>query len=161
MLANGAIEGFEWLCKQRSDLNINLEDTFDAIWQDVETPAMKKLCAFVCFRNLCGDDDDELEIAASLLEKYPYDVEHKKNYGFDDLVHYLADEGEEISFSDIQRTTEIVVERCGLAAVQNFLGTHSDIVVSDTLIQAAEKNVIANRDELKSLLEKQRVSGQS
>ncbi|KAF9886511.1 hypothetical protein FE257_011418 [Aspergillus nanangensis] len=153
-LCTGLIDAFPWLFEQRPDLDITVDGLFDAVWQDVEVPAMKKLVAF--FGLAAFHDDEEREITVPLMERYPYSRETKENYGLDEILKFLAGDGAEMPMSDSQGMAEIFVERCGLTAVENFLKSRPGIVISDSLVQAAEKNLVANRDELLTFLEKRR-----
>ncbi|KAI9370275.1 hypothetical protein BJX61DRAFT_544805 [Aspergillus egyptiacus] len=153
-LYNGQIDSFPWLRELRPDLDISAEALFDSIWQDADLLPTRKLFAFFGLAAL--HDDDDAELTDGLLEKYPYDGERKENYRFDELVEFLAGDGEELPISDLQRAAAIIVERCSLTAVDKFLESRPAIVVSDALFQAATRNVIANREELLSLLEQRR-----
>ncbi|CAG8371455.1 unnamed protein product [Penicillium salamii] len=153
ILCNGPLEAFPSLFDQRQDPKVTLEDICDSILRDMEAPAEGKMHALVCLMPPC--DDEELGTTRSLLAKYPYDFEHEDNYGFDDLVNFLVRDFT-TPFSDFHRAADLVLERCGLVAVENFLNAQPNVVISDTLLQAAKRNVIANRDELMSLLEKER-----
>ncbi|KAJ5521450.1 hypothetical protein N7527_005565 [Penicillium freii] len=154
-LCNFQVASFPWLHEQRPDLDIVVEDMFNSICQDVEIPAMKKLFAYHGFVALQGDSDDGDDefIPTSLLDKLPYSRELKDNYGFDELVKCLAEAEEDLPLPDVQRKAEIIVERSGLAALEPFLKSNPKIVISETLVQAAKRNVMANQDELMALLE--------
>ncbi|KAJ6028163.1 hypothetical protein N7540_003739 [Penicillium herquei] len=148
-------DAFQWLFYQRPDLNMTWEGTCLAILQDMDISAKKKLIPLSCLE--LPFDVDSLKISPSLLAKYPYDVENGNNYGLDDLIKKLVDDpgDDALPISDPQGMAEIVLERCDLMAVNNFLKTLPEILISKKLIQAAKKNVIANRDELMLLLEKE------
>ncbi|CAG7955365.1 unnamed protein product [Penicillium salamii] len=166
-ICNGLINAFRWLFDQRQDVSVTLEGICDTIFRDMETPARSKIYALVCFTLPC--EYGRFIITPSALAKYPYDLEQKINYGLEDLIDillrgYVFDGGittsgyETMPSSDLQAIAEILLERCGLVAVGRLLEVRPEIVISEALLQAAKKNVIANQDDLISLLEMERNS---
>lgn len=111
-----------------------------------------------------------------MLQDFPYDPSSLNNYSFGDFVKALcglhddsdssddsddSDDEDEDDFPDLpdlpatEWAAEIIVERCGKDAIEGFLKC-KEIPVTDTLIQAAEKNRIADKKELMGFLEQKR-----
>ncbi|GMF72631.1 unnamed protein product [Aspergillus oryzae var. brunneus] len=147
-MSYGQVDVVKWMFDQRPDMNITIESLFHEIWQDGSIEWQSRLAAWMVLSSHTGKS----EISTSLLETYQYSAEHKENYDFDEFVHVFGD----LEVSESERVAEIVFERCNIPAVEDFLKHRPKIIVTDSLVQAAEKNVIANRDALMSLLEKRK-----
>ncbi|KAL4912624.1 hypothetical protein BDW62DRAFT_206335 [Aspergillus aurantiobrunneus] len=146
-----------WLLQQRPDLDIAVDDLIRDVWLDMELPAEHKLLAFFALPELQAVE--EPEITRSMLEKCPYDAERKENYGFDGVVEEIAGSTHcRLPKPELEQLGEIVVERCGHAAVETFLGSTytSNLTITDTILRTAGRNVIADRDVLMSVLAKRR-----
>ncbi|KAL2858246.1 hypothetical protein BJX68DRAFT_228219 [Aspergillus pseudodeflectus] len=146
-----------WLLQQRPNLNIAVDDLLKDVWLDMELPAEHKFLAFFALPEL--QVAEEPEITRSMLEKCPYDAERKENFGLDGVVEEIAGSTHcRLPESELEQLGEIVVERCGHAAVETFLGSTytSNLTITDTILQAAERNVIADRHVLMSVLSKRR-----
>lgn len=169
-LSNGTAESLPWLLEQRPDLNLSPREVFEGIWRSREVSVDIKLQAVEGFMWLEGEPDALLggSLLASVIELHPYDSKAKENYGLREIVEiFFVDEGGKLPASDIQRVAEIIVERGDNETVRKFLeagflesiaerlvqaAEQNNTPMKDDLIRAAEKNVIADREPLISLL---------
>lgn len=122
---------------------------WDEIWQDVVISAERKYRATrAIFHNT------DLEVTASKLQSYPYDPEQKNNYGLDDVVMEIAEDDRILPITE--ETTEIILERCCNKAIKEILEYKPDMLITAKLFQAAERNLIADKESLLSFLAEKR-----
>lgn len=120
-------------------------------WQDINTPANSRLRLLLAYLERTG-----LKLTDAMLEDYPYDGADKNNYDLDETVEVFCTADFLPDVSDTERTAEIVLERCGNKTIQVFLESKPQLQITDSMLQAAGMNVIADKDELMSLLRERR-----
>lgn len=128
-------------------------------WTEVDFDPVGKIFAFMDFllessSNIpdamledwpSGPDDCRLDDVIQWLSGHPLLHFIKRRRGGDFLPQLPTTE----------RTTEIIVERCGKKAIETFLN-YNQITVTDKIIQAGERNKITDQEELMALLEKKK-----
>ncbi|CAG8137063.1 unnamed protein product [Penicillium salamii] len=91
-------------------------------------------------------------ITDSMLQDWPFDPEGKDNYEIGDILKW---KGELFELPSTELTAEIFVERCGNEDIEKFW-EGKQIPVTDHLSQVAERNPIADVEQLKAFLEQKR-----
>ncbi|KAL4942944.1 hypothetical protein BDV06DRAFT_221703 [Aspergillus oleicola] len=162
-LTHHAHEAIPWLAEQRPDLAININEIFDSVWQDNDTPILDKVIAF----DALVESQGNIRLTPLMLERYRIEIENRDTWrgkeseeddsdedewSFDTFVGIITEAGSEISISESERVAEIIVEKCSHETVKDFLESRSDITITDTLVQAVERNVVADPEALRSLL---------
>ncbi|BCR92560.1 uncharacterized protein ACHE_80460S [Aspergillus chevalieri] len=122
---------------------------WDEIWQDVDISAERKYRATRAIYH-----NADLEVTASKLQSYPYDPEQKNNYGLDDVVMEIVEDDRILPITE--ETTEIILERCHNKAIKEILEYNPDMLITAKLFQAAERNLIADKESLLSFLAEKR-----
>lgn len=134
--------------------DLNLKESWEEIWHDVDMPGWKKGRATVVVGELT-----DFELTESMLQDYAYDREQKDDYGadsFDDLVYTLCDYGGPIPATE--GVGVIVLERCTNRVAERFLQYRLNLPITDKLFQAVERNPRAGKEGLLSLLTRKRGS---
>ncbi|KAE8402302.1 hypothetical protein BDV37DRAFT_295452 [Aspergillus pseudonomiae] len=116
---------------QRPDLN--LKASLEEIWHDVDMPGREKGHAVVVVGELT-----DFEVTESLLQD------------FDRLISTLCFYHAPIPATE--GVGVIVLERCHHEVAESFLQYYPEIPITDTLLQAVERNPRADKEALRSLL---------
>ncbi|QMW39186.1 hypothetical protein G4B11_002466 [Aspergillus flavus] len=134
--------------------DLNLKESWEEIWHDVDMPGWNKGRATVVVGELT-----DFELTESMLQDYAYDREQKDDYGadsFDDLIYTLCDYGGPIPATE--GVGVIVLERCTNRVAERFLQYRLNLPITDKLFQAVERNPRAGKEGLLSLLTRKRGS---
>ncbi|KAJ5289137.1 hypothetical protein N7478_002167 [Penicillium angulare] len=137
-----------WLLEQKSEAFVA------KFWQEAwgDTDVCFECRAFILKAHLKKTGS---KMTDSMLEDYPFDGENQKNYEFDRFITHCCLLVEYPDIPETRRVIEIVVERCSINTIVGFL-KYQRIPVTDNLIQAAQRNEIADKEELKLSLEERR-----
>ncbi|KNG88866.1 hypothetical protein ANOM_003719 [Aspergillus nomiae NRRL 13137] len=128
--------------------DLNLKANLGEIWHDVDLPGWKKGSAVIVVGELT-----DFKLTESLLQDYSYDKEQKDDDGFDSFDHLIST----LCFyhAPIPATEGvgvIVLERCHHEVAETFLRRFPEIPITDTMLQAVERNPRVDKEALRSLL---------
>ncbi|KAF3403873.1 hypothetical protein F1880_010271 [Penicillium rolfsii] len=142
-------EALNWLLRQQPGpiMTKIWKDT----WQNVDINKGDRAMVFFGYLEKTGS-----KITDEMLLDHPYDADKEENYGFDDIIKALSMVDFLPNLPDTERTMEIVLERCSDETIQAFLESKPKIQITDNMLRAAGKNVIADKDELSSLLQERK-----
>jgi hypothetical protein len=145
--ANG--EALEWLLQQQTEAVVTKiwEDT----WPDTDITVEVRFRVFAAYLEKTG-----AKITDTMLQDYPYNAAEEENYDFDDIVNALLAVDFLPDLPNTERTAEIVLERCKGSTIRAFLESESHTHITDDMFRAAERNVIADKDELLPLLQERK-----
>lgn len=141
-----------WLLEQCSESFVRA--FFQDNWRALDFDSHARCAILEGFLKKTGS-----RITESLLQDWPFDPETGENYGLDSITN-RRDKIFELPATE--PAAEVFVERCDIDFIENFWG-NKQIPVTDHLIQAVERNRVANKEVLKVYLEQKRggLSGDS
>ncbi|CAG8929162.1 unnamed protein product [Penicillium salamii] len=135
-----------WLVEQMPE-SVATEAMWN-IWKDTDVKdSTARIRVLMGFLKKTGS-----RITDSMLQDWPFDPKGKDNYDIGDILKWI-DELPELPSTEL--TAEIFVERCGNEDTETFW-EGKQIPVTDHLIQVAERNPIADVEQLKAFLEQKR-----
>lgn len=135
-----------WLLEQCSESFVRA--FFRSNWRDLDLNSDARYAILEGFLKKTGST-----ITDSLLQDWPFDPETGENYGLDGITYGHSDI---LKLPATEPAAEVFVERCDIDYIENFWGD-KQIPVTDHLIQAAERNPVADKEALKLYLEQKRV----
>jgi hypothetical protein len=164
-----ADEEIQWLLNRQSDSQVR--EIWQDVWTDKDLGAEVKISVLVAFLKRTNS-----KITDTMLQDLPYDPDCPDENLLQIFVSAACGAGSEsesedeeeeddevremkelVSLPRTERTAELVVERCNQESIEAFLKLR-EIAVTDNLLQAAERNCIADKEELVAALKEIRDS---
>jgi hypothetical protein len=138
-----------WLLKQQSESFVRnfWEKTWKTVGPEYNPFHFLMLTAFL--------QKTGSEFTIDMLEDWPYELPSGRNFNLGYFVGELCTNDDYPDMLVTQRAAEIVLERCDKKDVEVFLN-HAELPITENLIQAAEKNVSEDKEELMKFLEQKR-----
>lgn len=133
----------KWLVGLQPELFVR--DFFERTWTD-DLYVDVRIGILLAFIDKTGSG-----ITDTMLQDYPYDPDSPNNYQFEDFIRVLWYGDDLPDLPATERGTEIILERCDIDVIEIFL-LYKGGLVTERVIQAAERNRIADKKEVMRLL---------
>ena len=132
-----------WLVGLQPELFVR--DFFERTWTD-DLDVDVRIGILLAFIDKTGSGITDI-----MLQDYPYDPDSPNNYQLEDFIRVLW-YGDDLPYLPAtERGTEIILERCDIDVIEIFL-LYKGGLVTERVIQAAERNRIADKKEVMRLL---------